>query len=102
MSSPAPPLAHGTNTKRSIGIVMLVLDVTAEKLGRSRLAAGAVGAVTHAASAATAQAGRAVCFIGPLHMISPVLRRPGAHVSVAVATPLRPILSGNRCWRAGG
>src|SRR5207249_6275226 len=101
MSSPAPPLAHGTNTKRSIGIVMLVLDVTAEKLGRSRLAAGAVGAVSHAASAATAKARSASCFIGHLEMISHVVSRAGAPVSVVVATLLRPILSPNRTWRAG-
>src|SRR5438876_6398506 len=64
MSSPAPPLAQGTNTKRSIGISALVWEVTAERLRRSRLAAGAVGLVSHAASATAAKTSSVTCFMG--------------------------------------
>src|SRR5439155_24298714 len=64
MTSPAPPLAQGTNTKRSIGISALVWEVTAERLRRSRLATGAVGLASHAASAAAAKTSSVPCFMG--------------------------------------
>src|SRR5881397_3467154 len=73
MSSPAPPLAQGTNTKRSIGISALVWEVTAERLRRSRLAAGAVGLVSHAASATAAKTSSVTCFMGHPGMISRVV-----------------------------
>src|SRR5438874_8158715 len=73
MTSPAPPLAQGTNTKRSIGITVLVWEVTAERLRRSRLAAGAVGLVSHAASATAAKTSSVTCFMGHPGMISRVV-----------------------------
>src|SRR5207249_12294972 len=70
MPSPAPALAQGTNTKRSIGITVLVWEVTAERLRRSRLAAGAVGLVSHAASATAARTSSVTCFMGHPGLIS--------------------------------
>src|SRR5881628_1920691 len=62
-----------TTLFRSIGISALVWEVTAERLRRSRLAAGAVGLVSHAASATAAKTSSVTCFMGHPGMISRVV-----------------------------
>src|SRR5439155_18059411 len=64
MTSPAPPLAQGTKTMRSMGMVKLVFDATAEKVGTTlRADDGVVGVPSHAVSAAAATISRAARFM---------------------------------------
>src|SRR6266496_4981750 len=79
MSSPAPPLAQGTKTRRSMGMVKLVFDATAEKAGTTlRADDGVVGVLSHAVSAAAATMSRAARFMRHLRIwIAFVPRQPG-------------------------
>src|SRR5438876_9642009 len=81
MSSPTPPLAQGTKTRRSMGMVKLVFVATAEKVGTTRRADdGVVGVLSHAVSAAAATMSRAACFMRHLSVwIVFVPRHPAAN-----------------------